>query len=179
MAHSAGETLSPAERAFAYWRRVKSYAKQANENEERLFGQLDTSLRDVNTGQDGAFGWAEMTIGLRLPPGLDPDSVIADLGSDNGANIRAYGAEQAFVGEKDSAISRALRGAIRQQGGTPRFVHKTGTADMNVVGPVWDCPIVAYGPGDSALDHTPDEHLDLDEYLQAITVLTFALDSLT
>jgi [amino group carrier protein]-lysine/ornithine hydrolase len=40
---------------------------------------------------------------------------------------------------------------------------------------VWKCPIVAYGPGDSALDHTPDEHIDLDEYLRAVRVLTSAL----
>ena len=49
---------------------------------------------------------------------------------------------------------------------------------MNIAGPGWDCPIVAYGPGDSALDHTPDEHIDLDEYLLAVDVLTAVLESL-
>ena len=39
---------------------------------------------------------------------------------------------------------------------------------MNVVGPVWGCPIVAYGPGDSSLDHTPEERIDLGEYLRAV-----------
>ena len=46
------------------------------------------------------------------------------------------------------------------------------------MGPVWNCPILAYGPGDSTLDHTPDEHIDLDEYLQAIHVLAHALGRL-
>ena len=53
-------------------------------------------------------------------------------------------------------------------GGTatrPGFVVKTGTSDMNVVGPAWGCPILAYGPGDSALDHTPGEHIALEEIL--------------
>jgi LysW-gamma-L-lysine carboxypeptidase len=49
---------------------------------------------------------------------------------------------------------------------------------MNVVAPVWRCPILAYGPGDSALDHTPREHLDLDEYRRSIRVLERALDHL-
>jgi LysW-gamma-L-lysine carboxypeptidase len=53
----------------------------------------------------------------------------------------------------------------------PGFVVKTGTSDMNVVGPVWGCPIVAYGPGDSALDHTPHEQLDLREFWTAVQVL--------
>jgi LysW-gamma-L-lysine carboxypeptidase len=50
---------------------------------------------------------------------------------------------------------------------------------MNVVGPVWGCPIVAYGPGDSRLDHTPDEHLDLAEFQRAIAVLAEVLAGLT
>lgn len=57
-------------------------------------------------------------------------------------------------------------------------MHKTGTSDMNVVSEVWNCPIIAYGPGDSRLDHTPDEHIDLDEYVRAVRVLELALQTL-
>ena len=46
---------------------------------------------------------------------------------------------------------------------------------MNVAGQAWSCPIVAYGPGDSALDHTPNEHLDLAEYHQAMAILSRVL----
>jgi LysW-gamma-L-lysine carboxypeptidase len=49
---------------------------------------------------------------------------------------------------------------------------------MNVVGPAWKCPTLAYGPGDSRLDHSPDEHLPLDEYQRAIDVLSHVLASL-
>jgi LysW-gamma-L-lysine carboxypeptidase len=49
---------------------------------------------------------------------------------------------------------------------------------MNVLGPQWGCPIVAYGPGDSSLDHTPEEHISLNEYLAAIRVLTRVLKRL-
>ena len=73
---------------------------------------------------------------------------------------------------------RALLKAIRQAGGTPGFKVKNGTSDMNVVGPVWNTPIVAYGPGDSALDHTPNEHIALSEYKRAIAVLAEALSYL-
>jgi acetylornithine deacetylase/succinyl-diaminopimelate desuccinylase-like protein len=49
---------------------------------------------------------------------------------------------------------------------------------MNVVGPAWGENIVAYGPGDSRLDHTPGEHLEIDEYLRAIDVLEHVLRAL-
>ena len=50
---------------------------------------------------------------------------------------------------------------------------------MNVVGPAWRCPILAYGPGDSKLDHTPNEHIDTQEYLRAVRVLEGVLERLT
>jgi [amino group carrier protein]-lysine/ornithine hydrolase len=49
---------------------------------------------------------------------------------------------------------------------------------MNVVAPLWGCPIVAYGPGDSTLDHTPTERLEIKEYLDAVKVLRDALERL-
>jgi LysW-gamma-L-lysine carboxypeptidase len=68
--------------------------------------------------------------------------------------------------------------AIRAEGAKPRFKLKTGTSDMNTVGPVWDCPMVAYGPGDSSLDHTPHEHIAIDEFFKGIAVLSHALESM-
>jgi [amino group carrier protein]-lysine/ornithine hydrolase len=178
LAHSAGPVASPAERAVAYWQQVQDYAAHFNDGITTQFEQLTPSLRDLNTGQKGAYGWSRLTVGLRLPPDVDPVSLTEALTPSDGAAVQTDGAEHAYVADKDTSLTRVLRGAIRAQGGQPRFLHKTGTADMNVVGPLWRCPMVAYGPGDSALDHTPDEHIDLDEYLRAIQVLTHALEQL-
>ena len=53
----------------------------------------------------------------------------------------------------------------------PVWKQKTGTADLNVLAPAWGCPALAYGPGDAALDHRPDEHIVLDEFASGIAVL--------
>jgi LysW-gamma-L-lysine carboxypeptidase len=39
--------------------------------------------------------------------------------------------------------------------------------------------MVSYGPGDSGLDHAPDEHLPLAAYADAIDVLTAVARRLT
>jgi len=96
----------------------------------------------------------------------------------DGATLEFEGHEHAHRAEKSTPLVRAFLRAIRGAGEKPRFVVKTGTSDMNVVAPVWGCPVLAYGPGDSSLDHTPDEHIDLTEYLRAIEVLKTALEHL-
>ena len=177
LAHSAGEAPSPAERALDYWQGIKAYCDDFNAGIDSLYARLDPSVRDINTWQEGVNGIAEMTVGFRLPPNVMPDEIRLQFPASDGATVSGRGAECAFSGDKNSALSRHFRRAIRAVGGVPRFVYKTGTSDMNIVGPRWGCPIVAYGPGDSALDHTPDEHIHLDEYLRAIDVLTLVLET--
>jgi len=55
---------------------------------------------------------------------------------------------------------------------------KTGTSDMNILAPAWGCPALAYGPGDSRLDHTPEEAIDLNEFERGVDALTAALRQL-
>lgn len=92
--------------------------------------------------------------------------------------LRGY--EQTWRSERDPLLVRSFLGAIRTIAPQerPGFVVKTGTSDMNVVAPVWGCPIVAYGPGDSSYDHTPNEHLLLDDYWRAVLVLEQTLRNL-
>ncbi|MFZ1768561.1 MAG: M20/M25/M40 family metallo-hydrolase, partial [Caldilinea sp.] len=94
--------------------------------------------------------------------------------------LRFSSYEPAWRGERSNPLVRSFLAALREVAPAEKlgFVLKTGTSDMNVVGPAWGCPIVAYGPGDSSLDHTPHEHLPLDEYWQAVQVLEATLRTL-
>jgi LysW-gamma-L-lysine carboxypeptidase len=96
-------------------------------------------------------------------------------GSLNEITLKMLGHEPAWRSDRNNSLVRAFLAALRQHEQRPAFVVKTGTSDMNVVGPVWGCPILAYGPGDSGLDHTPNEHIHLDEYWKAVLVLDAAL----
>jgi len=96
----------------------------------------------------------------------------------HGAELTFPYGESPFRAEKNTPLVRALLRAIRAEGGRPRFKLKTGTSDMNIVGPAWGCPIVAYGPGDAALDHTPNEHIEIEEFRRGVGVLARALETL-
>jgi LysW-gamma-L-lysine carboxypeptidase len=96
----------------------------------------------------------------------------------DGASISFSGQEAAFQTTRTTPLARSFIAAIRATGGHPTFKHKTGTSDMNVVGLAWGQNIVAYGPGDSHLDHTPQEHITIAEYIHAIDVLELVLKEL-
>ena len=88
------------------------------------------------------------------------------------------GVQEGFRSPKQSPLVPPFLRAIRAAGGTPRFTLKLGTSDMTIVGPVWNCPMVTYGPGDAALDHTPEERIGLDDYGRAIRILRDVLEAL-
>jgi LysW-gamma-L-lysine carboxypeptidase len=179
MAHSAGREIAVAERAVAFWNAVAAHCVDHNAGKTLLFDQLIPSLRAIDSGSDGLADWAALTIGIRLPLDADPDALAEALAVQaGGGTLRFRGGCRAYRGEKNNALVRAFLRGVRAGGGAPGFLLKTGTSDMNVVGPAWECPILAYGPGDSNLDHTPDEHVEIAEFLRAIDVLETALRQL-
>jgi LysW-gamma-L-lysine carboxypeptidase len=179
--HSAGAGRLPAEQAVDFWKQVEHYCEAFNKLRTAAtpFSRLDPSLRHIATSDEGIAGTVEMSLGFRLPLGLDPAELERDLQqrldtlpAGTSAEVRFSGQELAYKSSKSSPLVRVFLRAIRAEQGQPRFVVKTGTADMNVVAPHWpQTPIVAYGPGNSKLDHTPDEQIDLNEYVRAIKVL--------
>lgn len=130
--------------------------------------------------EDGLSIDVEMEIHFRIPP------------ANNIEAVRAYAEDALTAGRLKwtdeippsmqsprTPVARALRAGIRDAGGEPRQLRKTGTADVNIYDSAWSCPMATYGPGDSSLEHTPTEHLSLDEFNRSITVLEYACRQLT
>lgn len=181
--HSAGLQKNSSEVAVAFWNRVHDHAAGWNELHaaNSTFAALMPSLRSIRSSQDGLEDQVQLSLDYRLPPGFDSACLRIQLerwADEDEARISFSGEEAAFQTTRATPLSRAFLSAIRATGGQPVFKHKTGTADMNVVGPAWGQNIVAYGPGDSRLDHTPQEHIRIAEYLHAIDVLELVLREL-
>lgn len=188
MAHTARPDDSASARAVNLWLAAKDLATDWNtahvpaDAPAPYFATLQPSLRWMHSTTDGLREWCEMELGFRLPPGYDPAELqvaLAALGRAHQAAITTRGAEIAIRAPRTGLLPSAFVRAIRTNGLVPTFKLKTGTSDMNVVGAVWHCPIVAYGPGDARLDHTPDEHIDLEEFARGIAVVEHVLRTLT
>ena len=177
--HSAGENPGPAEKAVAVWNRLMLYAEQRNGGDFGRFNTVDPALRDFCTFSDGLNEGVNMNIVVRLPPGLEAATLEQEIRSwCNVAHLTFYPSDPPFETCKNTPVVRAMLQAIRGKGGRPRFKLKTGTSDMNIVGPAWGCAIVAYGPGDSSLDHTPQEHVEIEEFRRGTDILAQTLETL-
>jgi [amino group carrier protein]-lysine/ornithine hydrolase len=193
MAHTAGPDASVASLVVDLWNWVTAHAARYNEGKDKAFDQLTPSLRrfitstteEMHDTVDAQFAW-------RLPVGFDAAVLMRDIeGQATGRpgqqadrptgeqanktrfNLSFRGHERAWRGDRTNVLVKSFLSGLRSVEASEKlgFVLKTGTSDMNVVAPVWKCPVVAYGPGDSSLDHTPHEHLNLDEYWRAVNVL--------
>ncbi|MDL5362867.1 [LysW]-lysine hydrolase [Halalkalicoccus sp. NIPERK01] len=195
--HTSRPEPNAIQHAIGWWSRVEErFAPDEDEEWEPVFERVTTKPVSVEGGTDpdGLSVSATLDGQFRVPPSLTIEEVRemaehelysssnrssgrgprdGELGPDtDAAGTVNWGRPIPPVMESPRTdLARAFRVAIRGEGGDPRLLRKTGTSDMNVYASAWDCPMVTYGPGDSDLDHAPDERLDLAEYDRSIAVL--------
>jgi len=138
-----------------------------------LIERMGGNVLSMSGSEEGS-RTAEIQLDIRLPLGAQPEDVFrlcAEMAASRGAAAVLVSSVPAHASERTNPVIRALRVAIREQGLSPRLLAKGGTADFNYAA-TWNCPMAAYGPGDSRLDHTNEERLDLDEYARSIRILS-------
>ncbi|WP_438266754.1 [LysW]-lysine hydrolase [Haloarchaeobius salinus] len=178
--HSSRPEANAIQHAMSWWNRVE---RAFESGDDAVFESVTAKPVDVSGGvaDDGLSVAAEMSVQFRIPPGSSAagirETVEAEL-ADGAGTIEWRDAIPPVLDSPRSEVGRAFRVGIRERGGSPRLLKKTGTADVNLFAGAWDCPMATYGPGDSALDHAPDERLALPEYDRAIAVLETVCDDL-
>lgn len=165
--------------AMEWWRRVERILEP--DEWTPVFERVTTKPIGFDGGpsEDGLAVEATLDVQLRVPPSMTTEEVreIAD-GALNDGSVHWKDEVQPVMQSPRTPVARAFRGAIRRADGNPRLLRKTGTSDMNVF-QAWGCPMVTYGPGDSDLDHAPDERLDLAAFDRSVAVLRDVAETLT
>ncbi|MFQ3319486.1 MAG: LysW-gamma-L-lysine carboxypeptidase [Natronomonas sp.] len=165
--------------AIAWWSAVEE--RFETDEYEPVFERVTPKPVTIEGGvsEDGLAVEATMDVQLRVPPEYSTEEVreLADAELSAGT-VNWKDAVEPTMQSPRTEVGRAFRVAIREAGGDPRLLRKTGTADMNIFAGEWECPMATYGPGDSDLDHAPDEHLELRELDRAVAVLESVAEEL-
>ena len=179
-AHSSLPDLNAVEHATAWVEDVKDafdspLGPGASEHEDAsVFESVTVKpvMVDAGTEPGGNAVTATVDCQFRIPPGTDADEIEATVSAVTRRGVVEFGdAIPPHVASPRTELGRAFRTAIRRAGGSPSLLRKTGTADANLYDAAWDCPVATYGPGNSTLDHSPDEHLALADFDRAVAVL--------
>ena len=191
--HGSSNERNAVEELIELYMHILVFMEQYNAEKEAhnapFFERLQVRLDHVTTHSDGLYQRADMKISFRIPPGFDVPAlenyisahrtVQQQSSEEEPLKLSFYGHEAPIRASKNTPLVRAFLRSMRKHNLVPRFKLKTGTSDMNILGAAYPgIPIAAYGPGDSSLDHTPHEHLDLVEYETAIEVLRSVLSLL-
>ncbi|PSQ15496.1 acetyl-lysine deacetylase [Halobacteriales archaeon QS_8_69_73] len=179
LGHTSRPENNAIQDAVAWWSAVEerfdTNTDAGDEDDDAsVFERVTTTPVAVEggVGEEGLTVEATLKAQLRVPPSYSTAEIreLADAELAAGT-VRWTDAVEPTMQSTRTPVARALRAAIRERGGEPRLLRKTGTADMNVYADAWDCPMATYGPGDSALDHAPDERLPLRALDRSAAVL--------
>jgi len=175
------------EKAMEIWRQIQKFHLPEEKLKSRFYS-ITSCLTKINGGNASSTvpSKCDIYVQLRIPPQFTPEQIFNEIkrkikrykatNPKVSVKVKMEDMTNAFEADRRSVLVRALDWAIRKTTlNYASFSRKTGTGDMNVLGNALKIPVVTYGPGDSRLDHTPNEHIDLQEYLASIQVYRKAL----
>ncbi len=183
MGHSSTPWLydNALEKVYEIWLQIKKAFPQ--DSKATPFNSITACLTKICGGQANSVipFESEAYVDIRVPPHFTSkhvfDKVLNVIERYETANpsvkVRATMRDsvEPFEVDKVSPLVHAFSSSIRKVLNKPAtLLRKTGTGDMNILGKAMVIPIVTYGPGDSHLDHTLEEHIVISEYLDSIQV---------
>jgi LysW-gamma-L-lysine carboxypeptidase len=75
-----------------------------------------------------------------------------------------------------SAFSRMIYRKFREP---VLLLKKSGAGDMSFYGNAFNIPVITYGPGESHLSHTKEEHIKIDDFLLSVEIIKDSIHHLT
>lgn len=116
-------------------------------------------------------------INFRISPNVENDYIKnIDLKVTDDVTIEVLRSTPGYLNKRNCTLVKSFVKSFANKGEKCNYLKKTGTSDMNTLATNWvDVPIVAYGPGDSTLDHTNEEFLNYKEIESARGILKDAI----
>jgi len=157
---------------------VIKHVEKIDDPEKKIIERPHAAVVSMLGTENGARK-AEVVLDLRIPVGMEIQdfTLLAQKTADKRhVELSIEFTAPPLMVPRNDPVVRSLRNAIRKCDLKPVMYAKGGTADFNLASQ-WNCPLAAYGPGDSRLDHTSGEKINLNDYLLAIDVLKIAIPS--
>lgn len=145
----------------------------------KSIGVEDISLRETLSWYENHCEKSKILINFRYSQAVTVEkleSVLLEFQNNNPTAVfNVLCAAPAALYSKTTDLAKSFYQVIKSIGKQPTFVAKTGASFMNRLKKSWDCDMIAYGPGDSSLDHTDHEFLSLEDFDLSSKIIIDAL----
>lgn len=145
---------------------------------EKIDSKNLSSLIKINSYQKEGINYAEGILNFRISPEAGKnynEKLNYDFGEF--VNIEILRATPGFSNARNCKLVKSFVYGFSKNGKKVNYLKKRGTSDMNTLAVSWNSiPMVAYGPGDSSLDHTSEEFVKNSEILNTRQVLKDSID---
>ncbi len=170
--HAGAHSENPIEKTIEYYEKLRSHFPR-----HHTFDSVIFNVTHIDYGRRSELnvipGKLDFFIDVRIPPSADIEKIEQVLLSSAPSGLSVSILGSSFPGcelSTNHPLVRAMVSAVRSAGLTPRYLKKSGMADMNL-SMAAGVPTIAYGPGDSKLDHTDSEFISWADYDKAVSVL--------
>jgi len=167
--HTARPGVNAIDDVISFWDGVRGL-----QDLDEGFDALTATPTEIDSESDGFELRSELRGNMRIPTSHSVDEVremVKNIERDHNGDVYWGESTEPVLVDRSNPAVRAFMRSVRDEEGSPSLSAKTGTSDMNVFAERWDCPMATYGPGDSNLDHTPNEHIEVEEFHNAVDVL--------
>lgn len=167
--HGAHPGLSAPDQTLDFWSLLRTEL-----GVDPTFHGIQVRLESLATVTDNLEDEVDARFSVRVPwdrAAHDVAARLEALGRAHDVHMELREVLEPAQGTRGNPLVAAYQQAVREAGLALRFTRKSGTSDFNTLHAAFPhTPIVAYGPGDPSLDHTPNERLPLVDLRRAIDV---------
>lgn len=137
-----------------------------------------SSLIDIEHRNERGYITVTAILNFRISPEAGSDYAgKINLFFGDAVTVEVLRATPGFANPRSDTLVKAFVRSFAKHGKSIRYLKKRGTSDMNTLASAWSTvPMVAYGPGDSSLDHTNDEYLPYGEVESSRAILREAVN---
>lgn len=151
----------------------------------REFSKVSASSTSIRAGNADNVtpSTASFTIDVRFPPSKNRTqlfqevlSLLTNGGSENAVKVTLKSYADPYVADLRSPLVSAFSEAIARKGGQrASLIFKSGSGDMNILGPAWGVPVITYGPGNPRMSHSGEEWVLIDDVVASSEIVADAL----
>ncbi|MFX0135761.1 MAG: M20/M25/M40 family metallo-hydrolase [Candidatus Hodarchaeota archaeon] len=169
------------EEGFLLWSELKNHFEKNYKGKSPFFSIIpNLTIIQGGNAVNIVPEFCSMNVDIRFPPGIPSENMIKEIDLKIKEFMKKKEVEISYeilnqiegyrVDKKSKIVQTTIKAISEVLNKEPKILRKTGTCFMNIIGTKMHIPIISYGPGDPQIEHTDNEYIELQDFINSIKV---------